>query len=160
MDRTLLSEKPPKMTTVLAVASGGGHWIQLLRIRPAFTVNHRVVYLTTKLTGDTEIEATIVKVIDANIWEKGKLVVMFLQVFLHVVRIRPDVVITTGAAPGLAAIIFGKLIGARTIWIDSLANAEALSRSGKLAKHFSDLWLTQWSHLASPSGPSCWGRVL
>jgi hypothetical protein len=29
---------------VLAVASGGGHWVQLLRLQPAF-VHHKVTYV-------------------------------------------------------------------------------------------------------------------
>ncbi len=33
---------------------------------------------------------------------------------------RPDIVITTGAAPGYFCLRLGKLLGARTIWIDSI----------------------------------------
>lgn len=60
---------------------------------------------------------------------------MFLIVLLH----RPDIVISTGAAPGFFALLFGKLLGARTIWIDSIANAEQLSVSGQKVKLFADL---------------------
>ena len=45
-------------------------------------------------------------------------------------RHRPDVIVTTGAAPGYFALRFGKLLGARTIWIDSMANAEATVEIG------------------------------
>lgn len=75
-------------------------------------------------------------------------------------RERPDVVVSTGAAPGLIALALGKLVGARTIWIDSVANSEELSLSGRLAGRFADLWLTQWRHLGSPKGPQYWGSVL
>ena len=44
---------------------------------------------------------------------------------------RPDVIITTGAAPGAMALVFGKLVGARTIWIDGLASADKLLASGR-----------------------------
>lgn len=73
---------------------------------------------------------------------------------------RPDIVVSTGAAPGLIALALGKLVGAQTIWIDSVANSEELSLSGRLAGRFADLWLTQWSHLGSPRGPQYWGSVL
>ena len=75
-------------------------------------------------------------------------------------RHRPDVVLSTGAAPGFFAILFGKLLGARTIWVDSIANAEQLSLSGKKAGRFADLWLTQWPHLAQPGGPLYKGSVI
>ena len=73
---------------------------------------------------------------------------------------RPDVVISSGAAPGLIAIMLGKMVGAKTIWIDSIANAEELSLSGKKAGAFADLWLTQWPNLVQPTGPQYQGRVL
>jgi len=37
------------------------------------------------------------------------------------------VIVSTGAAPGYFAIVLGRLFGARTIWIDSMANIENLS---------------------------------
>ena len=77
-----------------------------------------------------------------------------------VLRHRPNVIITTGAAPGYFALRFGKLFGARTIWIDSMANAEKLSKSGAEVRKHADLWLTQWEHLAQPEGPHFIGRVL
>ena len=77
-----------------------------------------------------------------------------------VFRERPDVVITTGAAPGYFGVRFGKWLGARVVWVDSVANAEELSLSGEKAGTFVDLWLTQWAHLAREGGPECLGSVL
>jgi UDP-N-acetylglucosamine:LPS N-acetylglucosamine transferase len=65
-----------------------------------------------------------------------------------VLRERPSVVVSTGAAPGYLAIRMGARIGARTIWIDSVANVEELSLSGRMASAVADLCLTQWPHLA------------
>ena len=83
-----------------------------------------------------------------------------VRMLLIVIKVRPDVVISTGAAPGCLAIRFGKLLGARTIWIDSIANVERLSMSGGLARRHADLWLTQWAHLSSDEGPAFRGTVL
>lgn len=63
-------------------------------------------------------------------------------------HLRPDVVVTTGAAPGFMCILAGRLFGARTMWIDSVANAEQLSGSGRLARHVAARVVTQWEHLA------------
>lgn len=73
---------------------------------------------------------------------------------------RPDVVVTTGALPGLLCVMAARSIGARSIWIDSLANSERLSLSGQWARRFATLWLTQWEHLATPDGPFYRGAVL
>ena len=77
-----------------------------------------------------------------------------------VIRERPDVVVTTGAAPGYFALRFGKWIGAKTIWIDSIANLERMSLSGERVRRYADLWLTQWAHLAKSDGPVFLGAVL
>lgn len=150
-------DRAPKR--VLAVASGGGHWVQLLRVRPSFE-GHHVEYLSTNADYQADVEGKLHVVADANMWKKLKLAKMFLQVAWVVVLYRPHVVITTGAAPGFAALVFGKLLGARTIWLDSIANSEELSASGRQARRWADAWLTQWPHLATPHGPAHWGAVL
>ena len=147
------------MKKVLAVASGGGHWVQLLRLKKAFEGNE-IRYMTTNKEYQKDIGEHLYIVTDANIWEKLKLVRMFVEVAVVIIKFRPDVVITTGAAPGFAALLFGKLFGAKTIWLDSIANAEELSSSGKKAKLVADLWLTQWEHLAKENGPLFMGKVI
>ncbi len=144
---------------ILAVASGGGHWVQLLRLQPAFD-GCDVQYLSTNSGYAAEVKSKLHVVTDANLWNKLKLFFMFLQVLVVILKVRPDVVVTTGAAPGFAAIVFGRLLGAKTIWIDSIANSEVLSSSGMHAGKFAHAWLTQWEHLATPNGPYYWGSVL
>lgn len=145
---------------ILAVCSGGGHWIQLMRLRPAL-VGAEVRYLTVdgRFIGDVE-GARVYLVNDANEDRKLALLVQLLRVLLVMLRVRPQVVISTGASVGYFALRIGKLMGARTIWIDSIANVEQLSKSGRLARGCADLWLTQWEHLAGADGPLCYGSVL
>ena len=83
-----------------------------------------------------------------------------LSLLWVLIRERPDVVISTGAAPGYFGIFFGRLMGARTIWLDSVANAEVLSLAGRKAGRLADLWLTQWPHLAKEGGPTFHGSVI
>ncbi len=144
---------------LLAVASGGGHWVQLLRLRPAYS-HHEVTYVSTNAAYAKEVDRRLLVVTDANMTEKLRLLRMFAEMLWLLIRERPDVIVTTGAAPGFAAIVFGRLIGSKTIWIDSIANSEELSSSGRQAGRFAHLWLTQWEHLAKPSGPQFWGAVL
>jgi len=73
----------------------------------------------------------------------------FFKVWKLISTTKPDVIITTGAAPGLMAVIVGKIRNIKTVWIDSIANAEKLSMSGRLATYFSDKVYTQWLHLAN-----------
>lgn len=145
---------------ILMVASHGGHWVQMRRLAPAFE-GLSIHYVSTTAGVAAEIApAPLSTVKDANLSEKLALLHLAWDVFWVVARTRPRLVISTGAAPGFFALMFGKLFGAKTIWVDSLANAESMSVSGAKAKWFADLWLTQWPHLASENGPMYKGAVL
>lgn len=145
---------------VLAIASGGGHWQQLMRLRPVFE-GHHAIYLTTDAAYSVDVpDREIFVVTDANRDHPFKLIRSAIEVLVRIVRVRPDVVISTGAAPGLFGVIFGRLVGARTIWVDSIANAEEVSLSGRIALRFAHLVLTQWAHLATDAGPRYEGSIL
>ena len=161
-----MADKKPH---VMAVASGGGHWIQLTRLTPAWR-DCKVTYVTTdsKLRQSAEDVAAVggvdevgfYSVVDANRSQKVRLLMSLFQIAFVLVRRRPDVVITTGAAPGFFALRLARLLGIKTVWVDSVANADELSLSGRMAGQYADLWLTQWEHLAKPEGPECHGAVI
>jgi hypothetical protein len=148
-------------TRVLAVSSAGGHWVQLRRLRPAWD-GCAVTYVTTNAgyrdevladaTGEGQSQPGFVIVPDATIWQKFRLFYLGLAMVAIVLRVWPHVIVTTGAAPGFFALWIGKLLGARTIWVDSITNAGELSSSGRKVRSCADLWLTQWKHLAKGDG--------
>jgi hypothetical protein len=145
---------------VLLVASGGGHWVQLLRMRAAWD-HADVAYLTVQASYRQQVPRNrFYAVQDATRWSRMSLLLMALQVAWVVLRERPDVIITTGAAPGLVALWVGKRLGAGTAWVDSIANVDQLSLSGRRAGGFADLQLTQWPHLQANDRPAHRGAVL
>ena len=148
------------MKKVLLVSSHGGHWVQLRKMSSAFE-DMNVHYMTTTHGVKDEISGAPLYVIpDAHLDEKFRLIFLASKIFYIMLFLRPDIVMSTGAAPGFFALIIGKLFGAKTIWVDSVANVEKLSVSGKKVKYFADLWLTQWKHLAKSKGPHYKGSVL
>lgn len=149
-----------KKRKLLAVASAGGHWTQLNLVNNAFS-EFDIHYVTTTLNNNMECKnKPISAVIDADRTNKFKMVLLIIQMFYLVLRHRPHTVISTGAAPGLFAIIFGRLIGSQTIWIDSMANYYSISGSGNKARRFCDLFLTQWPHLSTEDDIKYKGSVL
>ena len=145
---------------VLAIASSGGHWEQIMLVRSALA-DCDVCYATT-LSGLAEragLGSALVAP-DFNARTPLKLCLGSF-VLLRIVWVsRADIVLSTGAAPGVIALAWAKLMGKRTIWLDSVANVERLSVSGRLAGVVADLWLTQWAHLARERGPAYAGSVL
>jgi UDP-N-acetylglucosamine:LPS N-acetylglucosamine transferase len=164
------------MTTgkVMAIASGGGHWVQLLRLRPAFE-GFDVFYVSLDASSAADVPGHRYYTIrDASRKNRLAFIVVAFQLLRILLKERPRVVITTGSAPALVALILARrLFGTRTIWIDSIANVERLSTSGAKAGRVADIWLTQWPDLAGEKGgpeelgrgdqtrrPEFWGAVL
>lgn len=148
------------MKRILAISSSGGHWEQLMLLRDSFST-HEVVYVNTLkgLAERNNIDDAYV-IPDCNRNTPRKSLSSALQIFRIILKHQPHVVISTGAAPGIIAIFIGRFFGARTIWIDSVANSEKLSLSGKLAGYVAHLQLTQWEHLSHEGGPRFAGAVL
>ena len=65
------------------------------------------------------------------------------------VVLRPDLVVTTGSMPLAMFSICAKVLGARVVWIDSIAQIEDLSLSGRVMRHVADLCLAQWPEVAA-----------
>jgi UDP-N-acetylglucosamine:LPS N-acetylglucosamine transferase len=140
----------PRRPRVLAISSRGGHWVQLKRLAPAFA-DCDVRWASTDPALAAQVApAPFTPVPEASRWDRLRLAWMALCVAWLVVRLRPDVVVSTGAAPGFVALRAARLLGARTVWVDSVANAAELSLSGRKALGFADLTLTQWPHLGEP----------
>jgi UDP-N-acetylglucosamine:LPS N-acetylglucosamine transferase len=145
---------------LLAVSSGGGHWVQLLRVRQAFE-DCAVTFVTVHESYRADVPGHDFYVVnDANRRTKIALLKAARRLAWIIWTEKPDIVISTGAAPGYLGLRLGRLMGARTIWLDSIANVEELSMSGSRIGRSADLWLTQWPHLARPEGPHYAGSVL
>ncbi|WP_280564955.1 oligosaccharide biosynthesis protein Alg14 [Chromohalobacter sp. 48-RD10] len=126
---------------ILAVASFGGHNTQLKMI---LGENHieRVGYVSTVADGGYGEDGYTVR--DCNMKTPVSFFLCASKAFYLLLKLRPKVVVTTGALPGLVFVILSKFFFAKSIWIDSIANVDKLSASGKIAKYVATLCLTQW----------------
>lgn len=144
---------------IVAVASGGGHFVQLKRIMSSFNESD-IQFLSTIDKPVLPDGVAYGKIPDCSLSSKMSLIPCFFILFYKLMIIRPKVIISTGAAPGFIALFVGKVFGAKTIWIDSIANADSLSLAGQKAKWVADRWYTQWPELACEGGPDYLGSVL
>jgi hypothetical protein len=151
----------PVRKRVLLIASGGGHWIEMTRLAEAFRCCQCEFVSTAPNLIAPFGDCPVVKVADGSRDTLPALVGSFGQLWRLIRERRPDLVVSTGAAPGAIAIYIAKLHGIRTIWIDSVANSQKLSLSGRAVRPVADLCLTQWPELAN-SDPRIryFGRVL
>ncbi len=149
MTEHLVPRRRSQQFTVLAVASGGGHWEELMLLRPAFE-DERTVFATTNRELAARDGVRDVRVLpDSNRDEPRQALWCMIASARLIWRVRPNLLVTTGALPGLFCLIFARLLGARTIWVDSIANSDRPSLSGACARLFATRWYTQWKHLES-----------
>lgn len=134
---------------ILAVASGGGHWMELLRLLPAFEQEEVIFASTKKCYEEMVAGSKFYAVPDTNRNKRLYSVYTFFRILYVVITVWPNVIISTGALPGLIAIFIGKVFGMKTIWVDSIANVDELSFSGRIALKIADRTYTQWPELAS-----------
>ena len=140
-----------KKKKIFAVASIGGHWVQLLRIARQMEKDYEVVYLCTHPKCATMVEGQKFYLMeDYSRWDAWKMIPAFFKMMRLVWREKPEAIITTGAAPGLMCLLAGKVLGKKTIWVDSIANVQHLSASGRIALKFASKIYTQWKDLATP----------
>ena len=137
-----------KKLKVFAVASIGGHWVQLLRIAKALEKEFDVVYMSTHEKCATMVEGRVYySMNDFSRWDFYKMFPELLHSIYIICKEKPSIVIT-GAAPGLVCLFAAKICGIRTVWIDSIANVEHISFSGRIASKFASRIYTQWPSLA------------
>lgn len=135
---------------ILAIASIGGHWKQLLCIVSPIFQDTEIVYVSTHPKCAMMVESNkFYSINDFSRWNVYKIVPVFFQAIIILRKERPDAVITTGAAPGLVTLFAAKLLGIKTFWVDSVANVQRLSLSGRLASKFVTQTYTQWIELSS-----------
>jgi UDP-N-acetylglucosamine:LPS N-acetylglucosamine transferase len=138
-----------KNKKILAISTGGGHWSELILMIAGLNMPGEVKYVTT-LDGLPQKEGfknySIIK--DSNKNEKIAAIYSLIQVILITYQFKPNIILTTGAAPGVFAVLVGKLRGSKTIWVDSIANVERLSLSCRMILNIADIVITQWEHLA------------
>lgn len=157
-----------KKHKVLAIASPGGHWIQLNKICNPLDDRFDMVYVTPGsqyASANSDASANngasaknsasaknasrkIINVSDASADNKFKLIPLAFQLLWIFISQRPKAIISTGAAPGAIAFLLAKYLPIKTIWVDSIANVSQLSRSGRMVKNHADMVITQWEPLS------------
>ena len=135
---------------VLAIASPGGHWIQLNKICNPLEDRFDVVYVTpgAQYTSVAKNSRKILNVSDASADSKLMLIPLAFQLLWIFIKERPSAIISTGAAPGAIAFLMAKFLPIKTIWVDSIANVSQLSRSGRMVQKHANKVITQWEPLS------------
>lgn len=141
--------------TVLFVCNKGGHYSQMLELRPLMAM-----YDSYVLTEKENAEADMAGFAEAMSMDNYNVMNHKLCNFVKSVwrcmriwrKIKPQYIISTGSAFALPMFIVGKLFGSKLIYIESRARVYAASRTGKLISKFCDKLIVQWPEMKDVYG--------
>lgn len=135
------------------VCSHGGHLTETMQILNAFE-GHDIFFATYHNAREAEVQAIAHAYFTPNI---GTSVWRMFWALLWAWRIlrreRPDAIVSLGAEIALPFFYLSKLLGIRTIFIESWCRVENLSKTGRLVYPIADVFLVQWPQLLQVCGP-------
>lgn len=139
---------------VLFISSTGGHLNELMQLSPLFKkYDYRII---------TEKDDSNIKLKDkygSNIYflPYGTRAKIFSYIFKYFYlclktiylyfKIRPKVIVTTGTHTAGPMCYLGKLFGSKIIYIETFANRNTKTVTGKLIYPIADLFIVQWKEM-------------
>jgi UDP-N-acetylglucosamine:LPS N-acetylglucosamine transferase len=133
---------------VLLVCSAGGHLLQLLALRPAWSGFSRAWVTFEKSDARSLLNGEAVIFAHGPTNRSVKNLLRNIPVALRVVRrLRPSVVLTTGAGVAVPFAWIGRLLGARVVYVESFTRIEEPSLSCRLIAPVADRIYAQWPEL-------------
>lgn len=131
---------------VLIVCSAGGHLLEALRATEGVAMDFDVATFRLPHQQVPPGARTLHYLVDPHV-STGKYVLNALQSLWLMFRLRPQVVLTTGAGIAIACALIGKCLGARLIFVETVAGVGRLSRTGALLYRVADLFIVQWPEI-------------
>lgn len=142
------------MKKVLFISSMGGHLKELMQLKSIFKeYDYKIVTEEHKSTnslkniykskidylknGTKDHILKYILVIPYNIFKSIKIFIKF----------KPDVVVTTGAHTCVVMCYIAKLFRKKVVYIESFANIETKSLSGRLVYPISNIFIVQWKSM-------------
>jgi beta-1,4-N-acetylglucosaminyltransferase len=132
---------------IMVIASGGGH-LREVKIALQGVDNAGFVFVTNPLPHLLETADIQLKFIRDPHKSKINYLVNFFQSLKLLFQYKPKIIVTTGAGIAIFIFILGKIMGARTIFIESGSRILYPSRTGSLLYYFADHFIIQSAMLA------------
>lgn len=131
---------------VLVVCSAGGHLREALAAIQGCVKFFDLATFRSGHISTVEGARSTHYLIDPHV-SRVKYGINFFQSFLLMLKLRPKVVITTGAGIALACGLLCRTFGAKLVVIDTVACVSDLSRTGRFLYSRADLFIVQWPEL-------------
>ena len=143
-------DKKKRTLKICFAASSGGHFDQLMMLRPLME-QHNSFVVTEKTAYETNVQGIkMYYMVQVNREEISCILELLVNTFkslrLYFAE-KPDVIICTGVLAMIPLCLICKLFGKKLIFIESFAKVTSPTRSGKLLYHFADQFYVQWPQM-------------
>ena len=139
------------MKKVLFISSTGGHLNELLQLKSI--MNKYDSYLITEKTKSLKeeykdkISYLIYGTKHNMLTYPFKLLANCFKSLYFYFKIKPDVIVTTGAHSAGPMCCIGKIFGSKIIYIETFANIHSKTVTGRIVYKFADLFIVQWESM-------------
>ena len=139
---------------VLFISSTGGHLNELLQLKPLFE-KYEYNIITEKDKANIKLKETYGKKL--YFLPYGTRAKLFTYIFKYLFlclktiylyfKIMPKVIITTGTHTAGPMCILGKVFGSKIVYIETFANTNKKTATGRLIYPIADLFIVQWEEM-------------
>ncbi|MEN6290701.1 MAG: PssD/Cps14F family polysaccharide biosynthesis glycosyltransferase [Methanobacterium sp.] len=136
---------------IALISSYGGHLNEIMQIVDVFKSYDYffITYDNFRTRGMNE-EKHLMDNIGKNPIKMIKAFIKFYSIYRNE---RPDVIVSTGSEIAIPAFILAKIMGIRSVYIETWCRVKTRSGTGKIVYYFSDIFLVQWPDLLDLYGP-------
>ncbi len=136
---------------VLFISSTGGHLDELMQLKALFDkYNYHII--TEKTKSNIKLKDKYQDRIGFLVYGTKlhkfsyifKLLYNSFKSLYYYIKIHPDYIITTGTHTAGPMCCIGKILGSKIIYIETFANINTKTSTGRLIYHFADHFIVQW----------------
>lgn len=139
---------------VLFISSTGGHLDELMQLSPLFE-KYNYYIITEKDKSNKSLKEKYGKKLyflpygtRSKIFEYiFKYLYLCIKTIYLYFKIRPKVIVTTGTHTAGPMCILGKICGSKIIYIETFANINKKTATGRLIYPIADLFIVQWEEM-------------
>lgn len=145
-----MKDKKKNIKKVCFAGSSGGHYEQLLMLKPlmekydSFIIAEKTLY-SAEVKG---VKSYLVKQVNRK--EKSCYIRLLINSFIEgyiFLKERPDAIICTGVLAMIPMCLICKLFGKKLIYIESFAKVTSGTETGKLLYKYADQFYVQWESM-------------
>ena len=132
------------------ICNMGGHLTEMLFLTEAFE-NHEIFFITydDPRINKLKYKKYLLEYIGTDFW---KMVKAFFKIFNILRNEKPNLVVSTGSEIAIPAFLLAKLMGIKSIYIESWSRVNNKSGTGKILYFVANVFLVQWQDLLKKYG--------